>query len=408
MIEQQHNAPGRWDLATKPGVPTSIRERIENYGHIVITPGVLRGALNRTTLLANSMYTGLVLKHRMRFDLSVRFEGAGLLAWLGYSETRGPYPVLGVTTAATPTWADFVAVSTPASLGFMGMWHPTNDAVNGLELGAVFGTTTFSGARQVVAHRITRTQLGPDGDAQQAGVPSTSIEHRVTPAGVFESGDPTVPGFWRRDPQVVLTRGTSLTEPDMRSLQITDLDVEYDGTTYATEAGAKAGDSSAITYSARVPNAIKNFTGTSGAKWAVIQTLNDDTATAPIRQAAADQLIGFQGESTNIEVAVASHPTFAEFCEPGDFVWIHDPDTGLTDTGNQITFGGRRINPAKVRVYGARWPVMEGRGVYYASNDWSTIIDLAPHMQWEAGDIKLEVGSPLRSTTQITDTPRQI
>lgn len=402
MIEQQHNAIGHWELSLKPGVPNHIRSVVENFGHIVITPGVLRGSVDRSTLLANSMYTGLILKHRKKFDLSLELEGANLLTWLGYSETRGPYPsFVGITASSTPTWADIVSTSSSVQMGF---FRPIHDATNGIELGTVYGTTTFSGAQGVVGQWPTRHQLSAEGEARQYGAPNTAIEYRVTPAGEFESGNPLTPGFWRRDPEVLLTRDAALVDPALRSLQITDLDVEYDGTTYATEAGAKAADNAAASYSARISDPIQNFTGTSGAKWAVIQNLNDDTADAADRQAAADDLIDYQGESTNLSVSVANHPTLPTFLEPGDYVWIHDPATGLADTANRVRFAGRQIAPVKVRVYGTRWPVMEGRGVYYATNDWQTIHDLGPHMEWEDGDVDIEAGSPVRSKIQLVDT----
>jgi len=255
----------------------------------------------------------------------------------------------------------------------------------------------------VTQQNITRDQLSQDGIIRRYGTPDTAIEYRVTPAGVFESGNPGSAGFWRLTPEIIFTRSVSTDESSLRGLQIIDIEVEYDGTTYATEAGAKSSEISDIDYSARVSNPIKNFTGTSGAKWAVIQILNDDTAGPAQRQAAADELIDSQGESTTLTLSVDNHPTFPTICEPGDYVWIYDPDTGLANTGNQVLFAGKRLTPVKVRVYGTRWPVMEGRGVYYANNDWSTIVDLGPYMEWEDGPVDIEAGAPLRAGFQLND-----
>lgn len=405
MIEQQHNAIGRWELSLAPGLPKHVRSAIENFGHVVITPGPLAGPLDRSALLAASMYTGLVLKHRKRFDLSVEMEGSNLLTWLGYSETRGPYPQFtGLTASGTPLWSDIVSTSSSAQMGF---FRPIHDATNGIELGTVYGGTTFSGAQGVVTANVTRWQMSPEGPIQKYGVPSTPIEYRVSPAGVFDTGDPTISGFWRTTPEVILTRGSSLRDQSLLALKITELDVEYDATTYATEAGARAGELGAIAYSSTVSNTIKNFTGTSGARWAVIQQIDVD-ADAADRQAAADSLIDYQGESIAVTVSVESHPTLPTFLEPGDYVWIHDPDTGLEDNTYQVMFAGHRINPSKVRVYGTSWPVTIGRGVYFASNNWQTIIDLAPYMEWESGDTELTVGSPAKSKVLPTETLRRL
>ena len=59
----------------------------------------------------------------------------------------------------------------------------------------------------------------------------------------------------------------------------------------------------------------------------------------------------------------------------GDFVYAFDPDVGFNDTDAdaaaesrskyEIAFRGQTITPAKVRVIGITYPIMDGMGVYY-------------------------------------------
>jgi hypothetical protein len=48
----------------------------------------------------------------------------------------------------------------------------------------------------------------------------------------------------------------------------------------------------------------------------------------------------------------------------GDTVFIYDPGSGF-EGDTAITFRGRYLQPVKHRIQEARWPIVDGMGVYY-------------------------------------------
>ena len=56
----------------------------------------------------------------------------------------------------------------------------------------------------------------------------------------------------------------------------------------------------------------------------------------------------------------------------------------LVDTDNEIFFRGEYINPYKLRLLSASWPLTEGMGVYFlAPSATTTWTDLTRFVQWE-------------------------
>jgi hypothetical protein len=68
--------------------------------------------------------------------------------------------------------------------------------------------------------------------------------------------------------------------------------------------------------------------------------------------------------------------------EVGDYIWAYDPDGGIVDLTNEVYIRGIRINPMKLRVTEADWPVTEGYTVAYrdANGTW---YDLTDYIHWE-------------------------
>lgn len=67
------------------------------------------------------------------------------------------------------------------------------------------------------------------------------------------------------------------------------------------------------------------------------------------------------------------HGTF----EVGDYIYVYDPDAGLVDTANEVQIRGVRVNPVKLRVTEADWPITEGYTVAHrdANGNWMDITD---------------------------------
>jgi hypothetical protein len=89
------------------------------------------------------------------------------------------------------------------------------------------------------------------------------------------------------------------------------------------------------------------------------------------------------------------------FLEPGDKVYVYEPDIGLYRTVS-IRWAGQDVGAVIRRVLGIDFPILPGMGVYAASNDWATIRDLSPFVEYESRPMRLELGESGRNRTMRT------
>ena len=89
----------------------------------------------------------------------------------------------------------------------------------------------------------------------------------------------------------------------------------------------------------------------------------------------------------------------------GDHVWVYDPDAGLIDTANEITFRGERLNPIKLQVTEVTWPVIDGYTAAFRDGDgrW---YDLTDYVEWDQGNtVYVTVGGFARALQQAGSEP---
>ena len=77
----------------------------------------------------------------------------------------------------------------------------------------------------------------------------------------------------------------------------------------------------------------------------------------------------------------------------GATVYLYSPPV-VMDLTNPVHFRGRVTYPVAQRLVGMTWPFTRGMGVYLRHNRTSpaTWIDLTDVVEWETGDVRLEVG----------------
>lgn len=84
----------------------------------------------------------------------------------------------------------------------------------------------------------------------------------------------------------------------------------------------------------------------------------------------------------------------AKHVQPGDTIYVYDPDQGLQDLTTQVHYRGEVIFPYSIRVEAIRWPVRTGMGVYLLVGDPADAIDLTPYVEMEDGAAsEIEVGA---------------
>lgn len=84
---------------------------------------------------------------------------------------------------------------------------------------------------------------------------------------------------------------------------------------------------------------------------------------------------------------------------PGEPMWLWDPEIGLEDPANVITYSGQAIRPQRVELAAYTWPIMQGMGVYILTRVGSgtTVLDLTPWtVMSDDPSISFELGRPVR------------
>lgn len=89
----------------------------------------------------------------------------------------------------------------------------------------------------------------------------------------------------------------------------------------------------------------------------------------------------------------------------GEFAWVFDPERGIYDEENPMQFRGTTVYPEKIRCFGQTWPIRQGMGVYLRVWNHTGVgvwdyewIDLTQYVEFETGDIELEVGAVPRGS----------
>jgi hypothetical protein len=83
---------------------------------------------------------------------------------------------------------------------------------------------------------------------------------------------------------------------------------------------------------------------------------------------------------------------------PGDRVWCYDPEVGLIDTANQVTWRGEVITPVQMRVASLTWPITQGMGVYLRID--GTWVDISRYVAVEEAVVSWEVTRTGRHVNQ--------
>lgn len=111
------------------------------------------------------------------------------------------------------------------------------------------------------------------------------------------------------------------------------------------------------------------------------------------------QLNRFVGTRRQIRISSSDYRIDGDYT-PGKHLWMYDPDAGLFDPANQITFDGQTIYPTVVRVMGATWPVTDRMGVYWRDHR-GRITDITEHIQPGTGETTLDVGASRRTLLNL-------
>lgn len=372
-VYQRLMADGQWELNLKPDTPRAILDKLVPFNvHLVVTPSEIDIGSSDAVFLAAARYVGPMRKVGAN---RLNPGGPGNSMWLGDPDGKGEI-IYNAVTSATGTLSSWVTNLLPTSLTSGTVTSPGG---------------TFSNAYQWVSRRAALNSVARafgvewrvnndfTFDAGTVGTLYRSVADGDTPAVTVARG------FGGRDPQVVGIRSAIETEIDWLDY-VSNVVVLGDGTS-------------------EYPGGSGVFRKPTGPliDWALV--VQDPTAPASaltdVAQSVYDTLPHAAAGRREVKVQTDVYDPAGDVVL-GDDVYVWDPENGLVDTANQVTFQGQLVYPAVMRCVGMKWPIRRGMGVFLRiQNDTfnPTYENITNYVEFGTGsaDIELSTASrPLR------------
>ncbi|MGW8679666.1 fibronectin type III domain-containing protein [Streptomyces sp. NPDC055817] len=366
-------ALGSWDFTLKPTTPPDLWDRIDYFGHVAFIPGRVDPTQYGDNLLTAARYVGVVRgrdnsgddRRTKAIEQSYALKGVGMSMWLGDDTDKGdvyesPVDING------QTFANSIRALLPAS-----------GAVTEGTLTTVTGT--YSGRHQYETPRKA-IQYVCDTFAASSG---QKTAWRVNGDGTLDAGPEA--SLFATSPRCVISRRTAGKDTSELESVPGGFGVTRDMDDYSTRLVLLAeGDGESIATGAAdinpTLNPYKNIHG-GALKLTRLASESDTPGTLADTRAA---LLLDQYTTSQDELVVETDNYYIEGSfDVGDYVWVWDPNAGLVDPANEIVFRGERLNPIKLQVTEARWPITEGYTVAYRAAD-GTWYDLTDYVEWDS------------------------
>lgn len=398
MIHEALMGPGTFDFTLRPDTPLAVRKSIPYwvpsgvrqmpFPHVFVTRQRLaQQILTTSRVIAQSQFTGRISS---RSNQMHTYGGNGLGVWLGDANGIGP-GVIDNSGPHTWTWQQWVTNTLPPT----GTIYTSG--AGGITMGSFFSpfTTTWTGSAPNLQMRNLYDNVSQ----------ITGNQWRVTPQGVFESGDPA--SLFRGAPTAIVVRDVSGIETGMAGLQATSLEVDENFDGYAKQTRITgSGVGVVATSTSFLPN-LYGFDGTTSTPTITSQSSSTTTTAGCLAEAETFEAKWSKSQS-HITCQVNTY-NVRQYVEPGDNIFMYDPETGLVDlTATSLTFRGRALNPATVKVQGVVWPIRAGMGLYViqSQDGTNTVVDLSDWFQPETQDAELVIGARALTAREVSSGAR--
>lgn len=368
------NALGSWDLTLKSTTPPDLWDRLDYFGHIALIPGRLDPAQYGDNLLTAARYVGVVRKRDNSGDdrrtkvIEQGYElgGVGMAFWLGDDDGDGKGDVYeNAISPASATFASTINQLLPAS--------------GAVTAGTIYSVTgTYSGRHQYETPRRA-IQFVCDTFTASSG---QKVGWRVNGNGTLDAGPES--NLYVTDPRCVISRKTSGKDTSGVESVPGAFGVSRDMEDFSTRVVllAEGEGESIATGTADISPGLNPYKNIHGGALKLTRLASESDTGVTLADTRAELLLS-QYTSSQDELVVETDNYYIEGSfQPGDYVWVWDPAAGLIDTDNEITFRGERLNPIKLQVTEAKWPVTEGYTVAYRDAD-GVWYDLTDHVEWD-------------------------
>lgn len=374
-VNEQLMGFGSWGITLDERTPREILDRLLYFGHVAIVPGRVNPAEYGDSLLTMARYVGVLTKRD--FDDVKRVGGQGMAVWLADSDGKGdvfesPVTITGQTFPNTIT--TLMTGSTAVTIG-----------------------TLYSVAGTYTGQHVWQSR----GQAVDYVCQTMGAEWRVNGNATLDAGP--IANLYVTAPTCLVVRkgaGKDMALTGLAGDMTLTRDVE-DFTTRVVLLAEGEGESTATGSANIISNPYLDIHGSPVKRVRLVSESGTSSGNASAR--AQLQLNRFTGTRNALRLSADDYEIRGSF-QVGDYVWVYDPDSGLFDTNNEVTFRGNRINPIKLRTVETSWPVVEGSTVAYRHQD-GTWWNLTDYVDWENGSTSIGVGELNRSLTSAGTEP---
>lgn len=366
------SALGSWDITLKSTAPPDLWDAIDYFGHVAFIPGRLDPAQYGDNLLDAARYVGVVRTRSNSGDdrrtkiveQGYELGGVGMAMWLGDQDNKGDVYETAIDINAQ-TFANSIRALLPAS-----------GAVTEGTLHTVAGT--YSSRHQYETPRQAITYVCDTFTASSG----TKVGWRVNGDGSLDAGPEA--DLYVTDPRCVISRKTAGKDTSGIESIPGAFGVARDVKDFSTRVVllAEGEGESIATGAADISPGLNPYKDIHGNDLKLVRLASESDTTVVNADTRAALLLD-QYTTSQDELVVETDNFYIEGSfDVGDYVWVYDPNAGLVDTANEITFRGERLNPIKLQVTEARWPITEGYTVAYRDAD-GTWYDLTDHIEWD-------------------------
>ena len=402
-IQEKVMAPGTFTVSLSATLtPNSIINGIDPWGQILIhSTRVDENTLSNEDMIKNARYVGVV--QNLEYDLdSFQVSGKGTMVYMGDTDSRGLVVAETSTSGSVRSYtnaslSDVLDRSTSQPFGLLRTGDTAAQQAVRTKTGSITnptsGTTTYTGdhylesvykAVKFVCEHFDCEFFVDNQGFLFAGRPEDLFSgHDSDPTAIIirqgQGEDPNIEGFIPAG----ITTGFNAEEFISK--------VELIPTQASKQVSMATATESSNPYKDLFNNSLKR-----------IQVVKDASATQSNFQARANKALNeYNRLKKTVNVSLQGYDISGSF-KVGDKIFIYDPEVGFEDDAtkaadesrsiHQVTYQGSTINPEKIRVVGMSYPVQSGMGVYYRNGANGNILDLTDYVEFETGDISLEIG----------------
>ena len=368
------NALGSWDITLKSTTPPDVWDAIDYFGHVAFIPGRLDPAQYGDNLLTAARYVGVVRersnsgddRRTKQIEQGYELGGVGMAFWLGDDDGDGKGDIY--ENAVVPASATFAST--------INMLLPASGAVTAGTIYSVPGT--YSGRHQYETPRKAITYACETFTASSG----QKVNWRVNGNGTLDAGPET--NLFVTDPRCVISRKTAGKDTSGIESVPGTFGVTRDMEDFTTRVVllAEGEGESIATGTADIDPGSNPYKNIHGGALKLTRLASESDTGVTLADTRAELLLSQYTDSQDELVVETDNYYIEGSFSVGDYVWVWDPNAGLIDTSQEITFRGERLNPIKLQVTEAKWPVTEGYTVAYRDGD-GVWYDLTDYVEWD-------------------------